>query len=298
MSRQRASIFFALVVSATASPPSLRRAHLYLAALPNASSEAVYAASWAQFGRPPTARGSHTLVLPAYALTPSGGLGLQPGGDALESFGVPALRAQSPQPRVYGGLALTDDAAIALAAANTSALVAALVARAHALNYSGWELGYAPTHGGTGAPLSALLNASGAALAARGLELSLSVQGCPLSGDFACGDAGALPLLAVATVDSRHVASVCALEALQDLDGDPHTGVGALWAPTLSPGDSGQATFRASARFLASVEACYPCISVVAVVPTPDWPQPEWFFDSVNGFVDAPLPALPVQTMH
>jgi hypothetical protein len=261
-----------------------------LSPLANASSSADYAAAWAALGAPATARGGHTAVLPAYTLAADGTLALAPGGDSLERFGAPALRSFSPPVRAYGSVALESDAAVAALLGNASGFGAALVARARALGYAGWELAYAPARGGGGAPpLPPFLAALGAALSAAGAELVLAAQSCPASGGFSCGDAAALPLLAVTTWDARHAASVCALEALQDRDGDPATGAGAKWSPALSPADGGAAQFVSGARFLASAGACSPCVAFVSVLPLAAWPQPAWLWDAVNGFVDTPL---------
>ena len=285
-----APLLFSMV--AASAPPTARRATLYLSALPNATGSAAYASAWAALGDPATARDGHTAVLPAYQVTPDGRLGLSPGGSSLERFGARALQAFSPPVRVYGGVLLADAAGVAAALANASQFAAEVAARAGAMGYSGVEVTYAPANGGTGAgaPLAEFLSALGAALQRGGRELALAVQGCPDSGDFSCAAAAALPLLAVTTRDASHVASVCALEALQDLDGDPGTGAGALWSPALAPDVSGTATFVSSAKFLASHGACYPCVQFMSVVPTEGWPQPAFFWEAVNGFVDAPFP--------
>ena len=282
--------FFAAVFAATASAPTSRRAHIILSPLPNGTLE-TYAAAWAALGDPATARGGHTAVLPAYALDPGGGLSLADGGASLERFGVPALRACSPPPRMYGGVALTDDAALALLESNATRFAAQLAARGRLLGLSGWELSYAPTRGGGGGGgFTPFLGALAALLGAQGVELSVAAQGCPDSGGLSCSAAAALPgVLAVTTWDARHVASVCALEALQDLDGDPGTGAGGKWAPQLAPGEGGGATFVTSATFLATLGACYPCVQFLSAAPLPAWPQPPWFWGSVNAFVDTPL---------
>ena len=274
-----------LLAEASPAPPS-RRAHIILSSLPNASQQA-YATAWAALGDPSTARDGHTAVLPAYTLGAGGDLSLADGGASLERFGAPALRSFSPQPRMYGGVALTDDAALALLEGNATRFAAQLVARGQQLGLSGWELLYAPARGGGGGgsftpPLAAL----SALLAAAGAELSVVAQGCPDSGGLSCSAAAALPgVLAVATLDARHAASVCALEALQDLDGDPGTGAGGKWAPRLAPGEGGGANFVSSAAFLATRFGS----QFVSVEPLPVWPQPTWFWGSVNGFLDAPL---------
>ena len=303
------SVAILLALPAALAADASRRALFWLNPYSNATTSD-YLRFWAQLAGP-NARAGHTFAATMYALKPNASLGYAdtPAGEAengyqMEAFGLPALR-QLNVSRIYGRVFVTHPAAIAQMLANPAPFIAQLLQKAEEQGLAGFDVHYEPQGGGgapaplggaQGAAFMAFLASLAAGLHAAGRELSIDVGGCPASDDFVCAglaDPAALPgLVQVNTMDSFGVASVGALEALQDMDGDPGAGLGVRWAPGFQPASSGQATTRSCMGFLGSAAACGPCVGYVATWAVTEWsegPQPQWLFDAVNSFVDAPM---------
>ena len=301
-----AALFSSLALAQTSS----RRALFWLVPYVN-STTSDYLRYWAQLAGP-SARAGHTFAASMYALKANNaslGYATTPAGEAengyeMEVFGLPALR-QLNVSRIYGMVYVTHAAAIARMLTNPAPFISQLLQKAEEQNLAGFDVDYEPQgEDGAPAPLGpvqgaafmAFLASLAAGLHAAGRELSIDVGGCPASADFVCAglaDPAALPgLVQVNTMDSFGVASVGALEALHDEDGDPSAGLGQRWAPGFEPAASGEAAMRSCMAFLGSAAACGPCVGYVSTWAVHEWnagPQPQWLFDAVNSFVDAPL---------
>jgi hypothetical protein len=133
--------------------------------------------------------------------------------------------------------------------------------------------------------------ALGAALAADGRELTIDIGGCPASAAFACAgvaDAGALPGLAqVNTMDAFAASSAADVRALAAVDGGAGA-LGARWAPGFEPNNAGPAAFGAMMTALTAPTGGARAIATWAVREWNSGPQPQWLFDALNVFLDAP----------
>jgi hypothetical protein len=143
-----------------------------------------------------------------------------------------------------------------------------------------FDLDYEPQQedAALGASFMAFVAQAAAALAAKGLLLTLDIAGCPTSGGFDCAGAAALRGLAqVNTMDT--------FGAVTDAATDQGA-LGGKWAPGFEPGSTGSAAFAAVTAHAAAANVSALATWEVHECNVGD--QPQWLFDAVNAFLDAP----------
>lgn len=238
-----------------------------------------------------------------YATTPAGEAydGLQ-----MEQLGLPAFRRLGLSSTLLGMVYVTHSAAIATMLADPSAFIAQLLAKAEEQQLAGFDIDYEPQGDAAGAaPASAASFMSfvarlAAGLAAKGRVLTIDISGCPQSFGFDCtglSNLTRLPgLLQVNTEDAFNARSVADIKDLQRNDGTVAMLGGARWAPGFEPHGVGQQAFTDIVQYLASPAACSagaPCPLGLSTWAWCEWntgKQPEWLFDVIDAFLDAPVP--------
>jgi hypothetical protein len=316
--RSRAALLLALLLSAAAAalaPPAKRRAVQWLVPYENITTPAGYEAIWSQLKTNHRA-GQNLYAASAYALKENNaslGYATTPAGEAyyglqMELYGMPALRALGLGDALLGMCYVTHSDAIARMLADPSAFIAQLVAKADEQQLAGYDIDYEPQgvaeaerlNGGAGATFMQFLERLAAALAAKGKIVTIDISGCPSSFGFDCAgvsNSSYLPGLALVNCeDSFGAGDLNSIKQLQQSDGVA-SALGARWASGWEPNNVGPTDFAAAMAYLASPAACAAaggiCPMAISTWAQREWnngAQPQWLFDAINSFLDAPVP--------
>lgn len=285
-----------------------RCATLWLEPYANLTSVSDYQAAWAGLAAASSGR-CYVAAGSTYALKHNGTLGYADtaAGEGLdgvlfERFGFPALRSLNITATALVYVTHTDGIAAMLA--NPQPFIDALLEKAATHGLVGFDIDYEPqgddrpllSEGrkvGGGTDFMSFLSSLAQQMAARGLtRLTIDVGGCPSFFAFDCARASGIAGLTFAnTMDSFNVNGVAGMQKLVSSDGAQ---LGAKWAPGFEPNNLGEATFRDVMAWLASPAACATPTSCPIGIAS--WqvresntgPQPEWLWDAVNTFLDAP----------
>lgn len=292
-----------------------RRALQWLVPYGNLTTVEEYEQIWRQL--PAQHRsGQSYYALSAYALKDNNaslGYATTPAGEAAygyqaEVLGLPALRRllgnSTASTAVLGMVYVTHSDAIARMLADPTAFVAQLAAKAAEQNLAGFDIDYEPQRLaalGLGASFMAFLTQLSDALAPAGRIFTVDMGGCPNFNAFECAglsNASLIPaLLQANAMNTFQAHSVADVQAAQAADAGAAQ-LGGRWAPGFEPGNIGQADFEAMTAYLASPAACGAngsagCPLALATWAVHEWnvgPQPQWLFDAIDNFLDAPVP--------
>lgn len=285
-------------------PRGPRRALFWLEPYSNVTSVDDYLHIWAQWG------GSHpgyVVAASSYALQHDGTLapcdessGVVGGtlwGSTMIQFGFPALRALN-----LTTLAMTyftHDDGIAIVLADPQPFVDACVDAVQTHGLQGIDLDYEPQSVGRAVarlraergvggedPFFAFLALLGHAMESRGWALTVDATGgC---GSIDCPAYVATPGLDhVNTMDTFNIATLADFQAAVSADNAPLKG---RWAPGFEPHTAGQAVYEASLQYAATSGVM--AIATWEVHECNIGPQPQWLFDAVDAFLDAPQPVF------
>lgn len=208
-------------------------------------------------------------------------------GILMERYGFPALKALNLT--TIAMVYLTHNAAIAKVLADPAPLIAQLLAKAKETGIDGWDVDYEPQAEDPAAPASAVslmafLTTLAQAMTDAGLLLTIDIGGCPAFHDFMCSGVAGIPgLTQVNTMDSFGVRIAADLQRLQRVN---QPALAARWAPGFEPGGVGEAGLRSVLSYAATANVT--ALSTWAVHEANVGDQPQWLFDAVNAWVDAP----------
>jgi hypothetical protein len=281
-----------------------RRALFWLEPYANVTSVAGYQSMWAQFAA--NARPGYIVAGSAYALKHNGSLGLADTaageglyGALMETYGFPALRAMN-----LTALAMTyftHEDGIAIVLKNPAPFVKALVSRVLSVGLAGVDLDYEPQGverakerlrreaeqegkaPSSADPFFAFLSLLGTSLASHNLLLTLDATGgC---GSIDCPSYASTPgLLQVNTMDTFNVQS---LSDFQGCAASDLPGLGGRWAAGFEPGNVGESVYTSILAWAAG-KGNVTAIATWEVHEFNVGPQPQWLFDAVNSFLEAP----------
>ncbi len=303
-----------------------RRAVLWLVPYDNVTTAAAYETMWAQLG---VEHHPGILIAgSAYALKANNaslGYADTVAGEALygvvmEQAGYPALRSLGYANQLLGMVYVTHSAAIDTMLANPAPFIAELVAKAEEQQLAGFDIDFEPqglslggrnpsalvgdhvasAHHNTNnttkpSTFMDFLTTLAGELHAVGRFVTIDVGDCSASG-FSCEAAATVPgFLAANLMDSFGASSVSMLKPLRETDGVALGG--AKWNPGFEPGNLGPNATAELWGWLGSAAACdrtnasqCPGLSTWQVHEWNVGPQPQWFFDELHKFLDAPTP--------
>jgi hypothetical protein len=242
-----------------------------------------------------------------YATTPAGeaSYGLQ-----MEQIGMPALRSLGLGDSILGMCYVTHYQAIANMLKNTSAFINQLLLKADEQSLLGFDIDYEPqgvikaeevnkADGISSSTFMQFVQDLAAALHSRNKILTIDISGCPDSNAFHCASVStpnSFPGLALVNCeDSFGAGSLDSIKQLQQSDGIS-SALADRWAPGWEPNNIGPQAFQTALSYLVSSDACSVangvCPTAISTWAVNEWntgPQPQWLFDAINSFLDAPL---------
>jgi hypothetical protein len=314
------SLFFGVVSSKIESSPK-RRVVQWLVPYVNLTTTAEYVQIWAQL-KPNHRSGQNLYAASAYALKENNaslGYATTPAGEAYDGFqmeqlGMPALRSLGLEDGLIGMVYVTHFSAIATMLKNTSLFIGQLLAKAEEQNLQGFDIDYEPqqvalaeqenfANGRANSASSTFMEfIKDLAFALNKVNkiLTVDISGCPDSFSFHCAgvaNMSSLPGLALVNCeDSFGAGSLDGLKQLQQSDG-VSSALGTRWAPGWEPNNIGPTAFQEALAYLSSSDACTAaggvCPMAISTWAVHEWyasEQPQWLFDAINAFLDAPVP--------
>ena len=298
-----------------------RRVVQWLVPYVNLTTTAEYESIWAQL-KTNHRSGQNLYAASAYALKANNaslGYATTPAGEAydglqMEQLGMPALRTLGLGDGLIGMVYVTHFSAIATMLKNPSMFIGQLLSKAAEQNLQGFDIDYEPqqvvraeqenfanTSGSSSTFMDFIVDLASELNKVDKL-LTIDISGCPDSYSFHCAgvaNLSSIPGLALVNCeDSFNTGSLDGLKDLQQNDGVA-SALGSRWSPGWEPNNIGQGAFEEALTYLASADACTAaggvCPMAISTWAVHEWyasEQPQWLFDAINGFLDAPVPPI------
>eukprot|EP00040_Diaphanoeca_grandis_P003085 m.23715 g.23715 ORF g.23715 m.23715 type:complete len:316 (-) comp14320_c0_seq1:280-1227(-) len=274
-----------------------RQALFWLEPYTNLTSVADYKQAWRQWEH--NKRDGYIMAGSAYAAKINGSLGYADtaAGEGLEGllmeeYGFPALKSMGL--RTIAMVYVTHFAAIKIIVANPQPFIAQLLAKAKAVGLDGFDIDYEPqgvAHRPDLVELDAgfmqVLTLLATAMAKENLILTIDTGACPKFFDFTCSAAS--QLVGLNQVNTMSVFNVRSLDDFKGQETMNLPTLGSKWAPGFEPGN-----LKANQGQVFKDILTYAATTNVRTIAT--WEvhecnvgdQPQWLFDVVNAFLDAP----------
>ena len=301
-------IFSRALTSGAATPLVLptRNALLWLVPYSDVVTVDGYVSMWGQLRNSTGGRAGYMAAGSAYALKHNGSFGYADTaageglyGDTMERYGFPALKQLNLSTLAMTYFTHYDGMAIVFN--NPAPFIEQLVKKVLQQGLMGVDIDYEPQNAAAaekkvmsdpGRPSSAVdfhgfIVALAKALSSHGLILTIDVGGS-CGGNFGPGCAAFADIPGLVQMNSEDTFGVGSVSDFQTaLQNNYAAGLGSLWAPGFEPGNCGPSVFSQVLAYAASSSN----VTRLATWAVHEWnvgPQPQWYFDAINAFLDAP----------